>query len=422
MRADWNARAQEDANYYVAFGRRNQDDAEFDDTAEEVVKGLEWELKRVPAANPRARRALEIGCGPGRLLKPMSRLFGEVHGVDVADGMIAKARTRLSGIPHAHAHVGSGSDLAQFADDAFDLVYSYAVFQHIPSGEVVFNYLREGVRVVKPGGLIRVQMNGLPKTAKVYDTWSGVRISGDEIRAFCREQGMQLLALEGRDTQYMWTTWRKPAGAACPAAVPMTLRRLTNGFSSEPVAPPTGRFSSVSAWVEGLPDHADLLNLSLEFDGRPAVLTYLGRREPDGLQQLAAILPRGLNTGQVPVRLTLEGQEHAPQTRFRIIPPPPPVPRILTVSDGIDLMSGHKIRTGSVKLQLEEFHDVDKIEVTFGGRKIMHLDSFCTDPMPPRHEVNFEIPSYRDLPPGSYPLEVRVGTRRFAPVVLDVMR
>lgn len=421
MRADWNARAQEDAYYYVAFGRREQDDDEFDETAAETVRALELELKRIPTHRPRSRRALEIGCGPGRLLRPMSRLFGEVHGVDVADGMVTKARERLREIPHAHAHVGSGSDLAQFADESFDFVYSYAVFQHIPSGEVVFNYLREAVRVLKPGGLIRVQMNGLPKTAKVYDTWSGVRISGEEIREFCRVHGLQLLALEGRDTQYMWTTWRKAAPATAGQAR-IALRRLTNGFSSEPVAPPVGRFSSVSAWVEGLPDHADLLNLSLTFDGRPATLTYLGRREPDGLQQLAAILPRGLSTGQVPVQLAMEGEALPPQARFRIIPPPPAVPRIMTVSDGIDLMSGHRIRTGCVKLQLEEFHDVEKMEVTFGGRAIARLDFFCTDPMPPRHEVNFQIPSYRDLPPGAYPLEVRVGTRRFAPVVLDLVR
>ena len=33
MRADWNQRAGEDAYYYVAFGRRQQDDEEFFGTA-----------------------------------------------------------------------------------------------------------------------------------------------------------------------------------------------------------------------------------------------------------------------------------------------------------------------------------------------------------------------------------------------------
>ena len=47
MRADWNARAREDAGYYVAYGRRGQDDAGFYATASEVVRRLEAELERL---------------------------------------------------------------------------------------------------------------------------------------------------------------------------------------------------------------------------------------------------------------------------------------------------------------------------------------------------------------------------------------
>src|SRR5437870_111418 len=169
MQQDWNSRAMEDANFYVAFGRRNQDTQEFFDTAHEIVISLEWELKRVPCANPRARRALEIGCGPGRLMRPMAQHFGEIHGVDVSDEMIRRAHANLSGVPWAHPHHSSGADLMQFADESFDFVYSYAVFQHIPSREVVMNYLREAHRVLKPGGVLRVQLNGLDQTARTYD-------------------------------------------------------------------------------------------------------------------------------------------------------------------------------------------------------------------------------------------------------------
>jgi len=91
MRTDWNARAAEDAHYYVAFGRREQDDEEFQSTGDEVVHGLEWEMRRFGAiGDKRAMRALEIGCGPGRLMRPMSSHFGEIHGVDISDQMVAR--------------------------------------------------------------------------------------------------------------------------------------------------------------------------------------------------------------------------------------------------------------------------------------------------------------------------------------------
>jgi hypothetical protein len=64
MRADWNRRAREDANFYVAFGRRNQEQEEFLSTAAEVTGALEIEFSRLPPAGPEQRSALEIGCGP----------------------------------------------------------------------------------------------------------------------------------------------------------------------------------------------------------------------------------------------------------------------------------------------------------------------------------------------------------------------
>src|SRR5271157_3640930 len=152
MRSDWNERAGEDAYYYVAFGRREQDDEEFFATASGVVQGLELDLKRLRGRDA----ALEIGCGPGRLMRPLSRHFREIHGVDVSDEMIRLARERLKDTPNAHAHHGSGSDLSLFPGEKFDFVYSYAVFQHIPSKDVVFQYLREARRVLKTGGILQI--------------------------------------------------------------------------------------------------------------------------------------------------------------------------------------------------------------------------------------------------------------------------
>src|SRR5215469_1989438 len=227
MRADWNARANEDANYYVAFGRREQDNDEFFATAGDVLRDLEAQLPRL-----RGREAaLEIGCGPGRLMRPMSRHFAEIHGVDVSDEMVRLAAERLRDAPNAHPHHGSGAGLELFSDDRFDFVYSYAVFQHIPSRDVVFRYLAEARRVLKPGGALRCQLNGLPPHARQYDTWSGVRITPGEIAQFARESGLQLLALDPIWTQYMWITCRKPAVPATAPAGVTRIRNITNAIT-----------------------------------------------------------------------------------------------------------------------------------------------------------------------------------------------
>jgi SAM-dependent methyltransferase len=344
MRADWNDRAGEDANYYVAFGRREQDEAEFFATAAAVVKGLELDLARFSGRDA----ALEIGCGPGRLMRPLSRHFKEIHGVDVSDAMIRLARERLRGTPNAFPHHSSGSDLKLFPDEKFDYVYSYAVFQHIPSGEVVFQYLREARRVLKTGGILRCQINGLPPTAKQYDTWSGVRITPEQIAQFTLDHDFQLLALEMIHTQYMWLTCRKrPAGwvrslAGRRPERTALIRSLSNALTGESVAPANGPMAALSLWVKSLPDECDLNHMAIIMDGLPGRPEYIGVPAADGVQQVNVRLPEGIRTGIVPVEMFWLGQPICPPAWVRIIPPGPAVARLTDVTDGVNLLLNHR--------------------------------------------------------------------------------
>ncbi len=419
MREDWNARAAEDAHYYVAFGRRNQSGDEFFDTGAEQVAGLLRELKRLPEAAARSRRALEIGCGPGRLMRPLSKYFGEIHGVDISDGMIARARANLSGIPHAHTHHAPNSNLEAFADASFDFIYSYAVFQHIPSREVVMGYLDEAARVLKPGGVIRVQINGLPLSARVYDTWSGVRIPHHDIREWSFNNKLHLLALEGADTQYMWATFRRPAGRV-PSSIPVRIHRVTNAHASDPAAPVRGRFASLSLWVGGLSESADLNHLHVEVCNKKCTLIYLGPLEFDGVHQLNLELPQGLPTGLGPITLFAPGMQEPVHALVRLISPGPMVPRVLSITDGIDLLSGTKVVSGSVKATIEEVERPELLSVSAGGVRIDTLDHFCVDPRAPRHELNFELP--HTLKSGPAQLSFYLGSRRLGEFAIEVCR
>jgi len=425
MRDDWNARAREDAGYYVAFGRRQQSDADFLATATDVVNTLESELRRVPEHQRSLWKALEIGCGPGRLMRPMSRHFAEIHGVDISDEMIALARERLRDTPNAYLHLTDGASLAEFPDETFDFVYSYAVFQHVPSHDVIAAYMRETRRVLKTGGFARLQFNGLPARETSYDTWSGARTTTTEILEFVQMQDIQLLALEGAGTQYLWTTWRKqPQGWQAqqdqrqfPAGT-SRIRRVTNAQSSEPGAPSRGRYASISLWVENLPTEAGLHHLRVQVGDSLGTITSIGPLTKDGLQQVSVVLPELEATGLLPIELRwLEGPL-APLATLRVIPPGPSVPCIRSVTDGINLVADKRIETRRVKMILEEIARPHEIEATVSGIPVGDREFLCTHPKPQRYEVDFRLPE--EIKPGRHQLQVRIGRRQLPPVMLEV--
>lgn len=408
MRAEWNQRAREDAHFYVAFGARDQDEAAFAETVANVLPRIEDELKRFPKEyGVPTRRALEIGCGPGRLMKPLSLHFAEIHGVDVSDEMIRLARERLRDIPNAHPHATDGASLAQFADASFDFVYSYAVFQHIPSRDVVYQYMRETCRVLKPGGIFRGQFNGLPHSA-VPDTWAGVVFSPADIRALTRENGLQLLALEGVETQYMWTTWRKLIpGPTLPAPF---IKGIVNAISGEPVAPKRERHAAISIWIANLPEECELNNLEVLVEGAAAEPTYVGPPIAEGVRQVNAWLPAGIRTGLLRVEVRMNGRPICPPGTARVIPAGPLIPRIISVTDGVNLVEKNRTTTGILKIQLEEVSAPERIEVTIAGRPAAWCEITCIDPRAPRHEMNLGVP--KDLASGRHVLEVRIGKWR----------
>jgi len=198
--------------------------------------------------------------------------------------MIQLARQRLRDTPNGISAPQLRLRPQAVPDEKFDFVYSYAVFQHIPSAGVVFQYLREARRVLKTGGILRCQINGLPPTAKQYDTWSGVRLSPEQITQFTLDHDFQLLALEMIHTQYMWLTCRKrPAGWVAslvgrrPPKSTASIRSLSNALTGKRGA---GQWpmAALSLWIERLPDECDLNHMTVAVDGLPARPEYIGVR------------------------------------------------------------------------------------------------------------------------------------------------
>lgn len=426
MRADWNRRAREDASFYVAFGRRNQDEQEFLDSAAEVTNALEVEFSRLSPGSTDQRSALEIGCGPGRLMRPMSRHFGEIHGVDISDEMIRLAGEQLRDIPHAHAHVTPDSSLGMFADSSFDFVYSYIVFQHIPERGVVLNYLLESGRVLKPGGILRCQLRGAPPLDSEMKletaTWTGCHFTGEEIAAFAREHNLQLVALSGLQTQYMWVTMRKP-----PAQLPrldfshVVLKAVTAAGSGKRSVPQRGREAAVSLWIEGMPEAADLARAAVGFDGVIQMGCYISPIGENGGCQLDALLPKSVGTGSVPVTLrTHDGRVVAGPVPIEVTAGPPWEPKVLSVTDGINILSKFRVEKGGVKVTMEDIERPEEVSFVLDGRPAEYLQYECKDPITFTYEFAFH-PSPK-VKNGERRLDILVSGGAMPPVSLLVER
>jgi SAM-dependent methyltransferase len=99
--------------------------------------------------NRRDLRVLDVGCGAGGMLAPLSR-YGEVTGIDASEELIEFCRRR----GFERVQVGSAYELP-VASDAVDLLTLFDIIEHVPDDRRV---LRECHRALAPGGLLFVSV------------------------------------------------------------------------------------------------------------------------------------------------------------------------------------------------------------------------------------------------------------------------
>jgi SAM-dependent methyltransferase len=151
---------------------------EFMATGEGLANGVMGECERLGLAISRGR-ALDFGCGVGRVTLPLSRRFSEVIGLDVSTSMIDSARRRHADQPNCTFEVHKESDLRRFPDLHFDLVFCVLVLQHLPSQGAIVRFLEEFARVLRPGGALVVQLPSSVVVAPPLPGWrtrAGVRM------------------------------------------------------------------------------------------------------------------------------------------------------------------------------------------------------------------------------------------------------
>jgi len=106
-------------------------------------------------------RALEIGCGTGRLTFPHSKLFDEVYAVDISPTMLEKLAVVAKDnsifniktcLPHENWD----------RQEYFDYAFSFIVFQHIKDLSIIENYIHRTATALKNNGIAQLQFDTRP--------------------------------------------------------------------------------------------------------------------------------------------------------------------------------------------------------------------------------------------------------------------
>jgi SAM-dependent methyltransferase len=126
--------------------------AEFFRTGEEHVASVLATVRRRLDAEFRPSRALDFGCGVGRLLVPLAAICEEVVGVDVSESMLAEAHRNCERRAIDNVRLVRSDDGLTAVRGRFDLVHSVIVFQHIPPPRGL-EILRALLEVLEDGGV-----------------------------------------------------------------------------------------------------------------------------------------------------------------------------------------------------------------------------------------------------------------------------
>jgi SAM-dependent methyltransferase len=223
MRRDWDQRARENARYYVVTGQDQWSDEEFYESgqitlAEEILNDLG---NICQGMDPKDMNVLEIGCGAGRVTRAFAGFFGQVYAVDISREMVRRARRAVAGFPNARVFRNNGKDLSAVrehwwnrlgigAKPQLDFAFSFMVFQHIPSREVIESYVREVNRLLRPGALFKFQVQGSPRVEEgLENSWVGVSFSERDAREMAGRRGFEMRYHYGAGDQYYWLWYFK---------------------------------------------------------------------------------------------------------------------------------------------------------------------------------------------------------------------
>jgi SAM-dependent methyltransferase len=227
----WDRRARENPFYFVdnrlVYG--DPDLERFWAGGEETVDEL---LGALGEAIDPGDVVVEIGCGVGRLTRPIAKRAREVHAIDVSQRMLDLAAENNPELGNVRWMPGDGETLTGTADGSADACVSFVVLQHLPDPSITLRYVREMGRVLRGGGWAAFQVSNDPSIhrrrplrerlevalraatrrgprGQADPAWRGSAVDLEELAATASDSGMDVERVVGEGTQFCLVLLRR---------------------------------------------------------------------------------------------------------------------------------------------------------------------------------------------------------------------
>jgi len=192
----WNKLAKDNSKYYVAsYKGKGITKEDFIESGREDYKNLILNDELIEKNGI----ILEVGCGIGRMTQFMRYDFNKVIGIDISGKMIQQAKERLRGAEF----IETDGETIPLPSNSIDFTFSYIVFQHFKTKEMLESNFKEVYRVLRKGGVFKI----LVRADKVdIGTWWG-GVDCDENIAI--DQGFKLMKKEKVKSYGLWLWLQK---------------------------------------------------------------------------------------------------------------------------------------------------------------------------------------------------------------------
>jgi ubiquinone/menaquinone biosynthesis C-methylase UbiE len=158
-------------------------------------------------------RVVDLGCGIGRVMRPLAPLCREIVGIDISEKMIQKGREFLANVSNARLVHTTGAEIPSVANGSVDFLFSLICLIHVDK-RTAFRYLREIERVLTPSGMVLLQFEnllspeGLAEFQRVIDLDIEYPLefyTREEIRQLAGAVGLKVLNFR-EDHQFLFAT------------------------------------------------------------------------------------------------------------------------------------------------------------------------------------------------------------------------